>query len=70
MFSACLYSLALQMAVECEQIRSELSRQKERLGKELSLYQERIVLARNTAHNEAGKEKEALDSTVSHHGLK
>ncbi|XP_061414947.1 serologically defined colon cancer antigen 8 [Lethenteron reissneri] len=53
-----------KMAVECEQIRSELSRQKERLGKELSLLQERIVLARNTAHNEAGKEKEALDSTV------
>ncbi|XP_032804415.1 serologically defined colon cancer antigen 8 isoform X2 [Petromyzon marinus] len=53
-----------KMAVECEQIRSELSRQKERLGKELSLLQERIVLARNTAHNEAGKEKKALDSTV------
>ncbi|KAJ8387332.1 hypothetical protein AAFF_G00158280 [Aldrovandia affinis] len=50
--------------VHCEQVRSELSRQRERLERELAAEQERISRAREEARGEARKEKEELAKTV------
>ncbi|XP_046885133.1 serologically defined colon cancer antigen 8 homolog isoform X2 [Hypomesus transpacificus] len=51
-------------AVQCEQLGRELSRQRERLEKELAGQQQKLSEAREEARSEARKEKDALAQTV------
>ncbi|XP_031434964.1 serologically defined colon cancer antigen 8 homolog [Clupea harengus] len=53
-----------QAVVQCEQVRSELARQRERLEQELEAQQQRIAQARDSARHQANKEKEELAQTV------
>ncbi|MBN3309258.1 SDCG8 protein, partial [Amia calva] len=50
--------------VQCDQLRSELGRQRERLEKELAGEQEKMGRARETAREEVKKEKEQLAETA------
>ncbi|XP_076142357.1 serologically defined colon cancer antigen 8 homolog [Alosa pseudoharengus] len=50
--------------VQCEQLRSELSRQRERLEQELQAQQHRISQARDAARHQASKDKDQLAQTV------
>ena len=51
--------------MQCEQLGRELSRQRERLEKELAGQQQKLSEAREEARSEARKEKDALAQTVS-----
>uniref|UniRef100_A0A4W3K6Z4 Serologically defined colon cancer antigen 8 n=1 Tax=Callorhinchus milii TaxID=7868 RepID=A0A4W3K6Z4_CALMI len=49
-----------QALVQCEHLKNEMSRQKERLEQELTFQQEKIANAKKTVQEEMGKEKEYL----------
>uniref|UniRef100_A0AAR2J745 Serologically defined colon cancer antigen 8 n=1 Tax=Pygocentrus nattereri TaxID=42514 RepID=A0AAR2J745_PYGNA len=51
--------------VQCEHMHAELTRQRERLEKELASEQEKISQARESARSESKREKEELAQTVS-----
>lgn len=55
----------LQALVQCEHFHNELTRQRERLERELASEQEKISQAREAACLESKKEKEVLAQTVS-----
>lgn len=55
----------LQALVQCDHFHSELTRQRERLERELACEQEKISQAREAARAESRKEKEELVQTVS-----
>uniref|UniRef100_H3B2R5 SHH signaling and ciliosis regulator SDCCAG8 n=1 Tax=Latimeria chalumnae TaxID=7897 RepID=H3B2R5_LATCH len=50
--------------VQCEQLRNEILRQKDRLERELALQQEKIVTAREIVREEMKRDKEELASMV------
>jgi len=56
----------LQALVQCEHFHNELTRQRERLERELASEQEKISQAREAARSESKKEKEELSQTVSY----
>lgn len=58
-------SVYLQALVQCEHFHNELTRQRERLERELASEQEKISQAREAARSESKKEKEELAQTVS-----
>uniref|UniRef100_A0A4W3JWK0 Serologically defined colon cancer antigen 8 n=1 Tax=Callorhinchus milii TaxID=7868 RepID=A0A4W3JWK0_CALMI len=53
-----------QALVQCEHLKNEMSRQKERLEQELTFQQEKIANAKKTVQEEMGKEKEYLAARV------
>ncbi len=55
----------LQALVQCEHFHNELTRQRERLERELASEQEKISQAREAARLESKKEKDELAQTVS-----
>lgn len=56
----------LQALVQCEHFHNELTRQRERLERELASEQEKISQAREAVRSESKKEKEELAQTVSY----
>ncbi|XP_062911572.1 serologically defined colon cancer antigen 8 homolog isoform X1 [Mobula hypostoma] len=55
----------IQAVVHCEQLKSELMRQKEGLERELAYQQEKIAIAKKVVQEEMRKEREELASKVS-----
>ncbi|XP_059841588.1 serologically defined colon cancer antigen 8 homolog isoform X4 [Hypanus sabinus] len=55
----------IQAVVHCEQLKSELMRQKEELERELAYQQEKIAIAKKAVQEEMRKEREELASKVS-----
>lgn len=63
-FSSCVLWVFSQALVQCEHVLAELTRQRERLEKELALEQEKIAQARDAARSESKREKEELAQMV------
>uniref|UniRef100_A0A8C4XC44 SHH signaling and ciliogenesis regulator sdccag8 n=1 Tax=Erpetoichthys calabaricus TaxID=27687 RepID=A0A8C4XC44_ERPCA len=51
---------------QCEQLRNEIARQRERLDKELAVEQEKIARARDEVKEEMEKDKQTLKATAMH----
>ncbi|KAG2467111.1 SDCG8 protein, partial [Polypterus senegalus] len=51
---------------QCEQLRNEIARQRERLDKELAVEQEKIARARDEVKEEMQKDKQTLKATAMH----
>lgn len=63
--SCCPFSFPVcQALIQCEQLKSELERQTERLEKELAAQQEKRALEKEMIKKEVAKEREDAESKV------